>query len=186
MKRMLCVLLTLALLLCGCQSADPTPDETQGTPEEITEEATENETEVEITEIETPGVTLPVVGGEEGNPVAFGDTGCVRVTYNGGVSSVRYITSVDQLPDHEALAAYDEAYFAQKALVVVYETVGSGSVKVGIESIDNGVVTISHELPGDVGTADMATWLLWAEVEAGLDYDWSVANPAVEPNTSTH
>lgn len=181
MKRMLCILLTLALLLCGCQSAALTPDETQGQ----TEEMTENETEVDIIEIETPGVTLPM-GGEDGqDPVAFENTGCVRVAYS-NISSVRYITSADQLPDHEALAAYDDAYFAEKALIVVYETVGSGSVKVGIESIDNGVVTLSHDLPGDVGTADMATWLLWAEVDAGLDYTWSVANPAVQPNTSTH
>uniref|UniRef100_UPI001C9E8AF7 hypothetical protein n=1 Tax=Klebsiella pneumoniae TaxID=573 RepID=UPI001C9E8AF7 len=84
------------------------------------------------------------------------------------------------------LAGYDEAYFVEKALVVVYETVSSGSVQVDIASIDGGVVTLSHEMSGNVGTADMATWLLWAEVDAGLDYTWSVANPAVEPNTSTH
>lgn len=184
MKRLFSILLTMAVLLCGCQSAALTPGETQGQ----TEEATENVTgsELEFTEIETPGVTLPLEGHENEDGISLGATGCVRVSYNGNISSVRYITSVDQLPGNEALKGYDEAYFAEKALVVVYETVGSGSVKVGIESIDNGVVTISHDLPGDVGTADMATWLLWAEVDAGLDYTWSVANPAVEPNTSTH
>lgn len=188
MKRMLCIVLTLALLLCGCQSAAMTPGEPQGQTEEMTEEATENETEVEFTEIETPGVTLPMDEQETGtgNGTALGNTGCVRVSYNGNVSSVRYITSVDQLPDNEALAAYDEAYFAEKALIVVYETVSSGSVKVGIASVKDGIVTLSHDMSGDVGTADMATWLLWAEVDAGLDYTWSVANPAVEPNTSTH
>lgn len=182
MKRMMCMLLTGALLLCGCQNAALAPDRNQ------TEGMTENVTEsqVEFTEMETPGVTLPIGGEENETPVAFGNTGCVRIAYNGGISAVRYITSVDQLPDNEALKAYDEAYFADKALVLVYETVGSGSVEVGIESIENGVVTLSHELPGDVGTADMATWLLWAEVEAGLDYDWTIANPAVQPNTSTH
>ena len=182
MKRMLCIVLTLALLLCGCQSAATTPGETEGQ----TEDMTENETEMEFTEMETPGATLPIVEQETGESISFGETGCVRVTYNSNTSSVRYITSVEQLPDHEALAAYDEAYFAEKALIVVYETVSSGSVKVGIESIENGVVTLFHDLPGDVGTADMATWLLWAEVDAGLDYEWTVANPAVEPNTPTH
>lgn len=186
MKRMLCIVLTLALLLCGCQSAAMTPGETQNQTEEMTEEATEKMTEVEFTEMETPGVTLPGVGqeAETSNGLALGEIGCVRVSYNGNVSSVRYITSVDQLPDHEALAAYDEAYFAEKALIVVYETVSSGSVKVGIASVKDGAVTLSHELPGDAGTADMATWLLWAEVDAGLDYTWTVANPAVKPDTS--
>ncbi|MBQ8236724.1 MAG: hypothetical protein IJZ39_01045 [Oscillospiraceae bacterium] len=188
MKRMLCILLTLVMLLCGCQSAAGAPADTQGQTEEMTEETAENVTQsdVEIMEMETPGVTLPFVEQETGNGIDLGATGCVRVAYNGAISSVRYITSVEQLPDHEALAAYDEAYFADKALIVVYETVGSGSVRVGIESIENGVVTLSHELPGDAGTADMATWLLWAEVDTGLDDTWSVANPAVEPNTSTH
>lgn len=184
MKRMLCIVLTLTLLLCGCQSAAMTPGETQGQ----TEEMTENETEMEFTEMETPGVTLPI-GQQEAltsDGLALGDTGCVRVAYDSNISSVRYITSVEQLPDNEALAAYDEAYFAEKALIVVYETVSSGSVKVGIASVKDGAVTLSHDMPGDVGTADMATWLLWAEVDAGLDYTWSVANPAVEPNTSTH
>lgn len=190
MKRMLCIVLTLALLLCGCQSAAMTPGETQNQTEEVTgkmtEEATENETEVEFIEIETPGVTLPVGKQEAGtsNGLALGNTGCVRVAYNGNVSSVRYITAADQLPDNEALKAYDDAYFAEKALIVVYETTGSGSVEVGIASVKDGAVTLSHDMPGDAGTADMATWLLWAEVDAGLDYTWTVANPAVKPDTS--
>ena len=192
MKRMMCALLVLALLLCGCQSAALPGGETQGQTEEVTEEATEeateNVTEVEFTENETPGVTLPMFEQETGtgNGLALGDTGCVRVSYNGNVSSVRYITSAEQLPDNEALADYDEAYFAEKALIVVYETVGSGSVKVGIASVKDGAVTLSHDMPGDAGTADMATWLLWAEVEQGLDFTWSIANPALEPAGSQY
>ena len=184
MKRMMCMLMASAVLLCGCQSAGLTSGETQAQTEEITENSTE--ATVEFTEIETPGVTLPIVEQETAGSTALGDTGCVRVSYNGNVSSVRYITSLEDLPDNEALAGYDEAYFKTKALVVVLESVSSGSVKVGIESIENGVVTLSHELPGDAGTADMATWLLWAEVDAGLDFDWSVANPALKSNASTY
>jgi hypothetical protein len=29
-------------------------------------------------------------------------------------------------------------------------------------------------MDGDEGTADMATWLLWAELEKGLDYTWRI------------
>lgn len=174
MKRLVCLMLCL-MLLCGCQSA-PVTDET--------EQPTEH---LHMTEVQEPDVTIPKIERETtGETMELGATGCVRVAYNGNVSSVRYITSADQLPDHEALAAYDEAYFETKALVLVKESVSSGSVKVGIASIDDGVVTLSHELPGDAGTADMATWLLWAEVDAGLDFDWSVANPALESEAVTH
>lgn len=199
MKRLLCIALAACLLLCGCRSTGPTPGETENQTEALTEnmtenttqnpteEATENATAVEFVEIETQDVTLPAIGEEPTDETGpMGQTGCVRVGYSGNVSSVRYVTSAEQLPDNDALAAYDEAYFETKALVVVMETVSSGSIRVGIESIENGVVTLSHEMPGQVGTADMATWLLWAEVDAGLDCTWSVANPAVEPNTSSY
>ena len=35
-------------------------------------------------------------------------------------------------------------------------------------------VTLKRTLAGEVGTADMATWMLWAEVEKGLDYSWNL------------
>ena len=176
MKKMLCLILAL-VLLCGCQSTNVDPKEPR--PEGNTENhGTEKETQ-------DPGVTVP----ENEQQITGGNTvhdGCVRVEYTGNISAVCYITSADQLPDHEALAGYDAAYFENKALVLVKETVTSGSVKVGIASIEDGVVTLSHELSGQFGTTDMATWMLWAEVEAGLEYDWSVANPALKLETHTH
>ena len=186
MKRMLCTVLCAAMLLCGCQNAPAANGETQGVTEALTEEMTENVTEpqVNVTEPQTP--TQPFVEQQTQPVTAAPENGCVRVEYNGNVSSVRYITSVDQLPVNEALAAYDEAYFETKALVVVLESVSSGSVRVGIESIENRVVTLSHEMSGDVGTTDMATWLLWAEVEQGMEGQWSVANPALKPNASAY
>ena len=186
MKRMLCTVLCAAMLLCGCQSAPAANGETQGATEALTGEVTENVTESQlaVTEPQTP--TQPFVEQETEPGTAIGETGLVRVAYNGNISSVRYITSVDKLPVNDALSAYDEAYFETRALVVVLESVSSGSVKVGIDSIENGVVTLSHELAGDVGTADMATWLLWAEVEQGLDFEWSVANPALQSNASAY
>lgn len=181
MKRMMCAMLVLVLLLCGCQSAAMPGGENQTQTEAVTEAPTEPT--VEVTLMDPPEVTLPHTGLETqtGEKLDLGPTGCQRVPYTHNVSNVFYVTAVDQLPGYEALQAYDEAYFAEKALLVVLESVGSGSMKVGIESVSNGVVTLSHELPGDVGTADMATWLLWAEVEQGLEFTWSVSNPALEP-----
>lgn len=178
MKRMLCVMMSAALLLCGCQSASVQEGQTQAQTEEATEKTTEET--LAFVEIETPGLTLPTLEQEPDDTLPPAETGCVRITYNGNVSSVRYITRVEDLPDNEALAGYDTAYFEDHALVVVLETTSSGSVYVDIASIEDGVVTLSHEMPAGEGTADMATWLLWAEVEAGLDWTWSVANPAVK------
>lgn len=184
MKRMMCAVMALAMLLCGCQSAALPGGETQAQTENVTETATEALME----SIEAPDVTLPHVSFEtqSGEPMTLGDTGCQRVAYTHNVSKAFYVMDVSQLPDYEALQKYDAAYFENKALLVVLESVGSGSMKVGIESVSDGVVTLSHELPGDVGTADMATWLLWAEVEQGLDYNWTVANPALESQGSQY
>lgn len=184
MKRMMCAIMALAMLLCGCQSAALSSGETQRQTENVTEVVSDPPMET----IEVPGVTLPHVGfeTENGESLTLGGTGCQRVDYTHNVSKVFYVTDVTQLPDYDALRKYDAAYFENKALLVVLESVGSGSMKVGIESVSDGVVTLSHELPGDVGTADMATWLLWAEVEQGLDYNWTVANPALESQGSQY
>lgn len=166
MKRSMCAALVLAVLLCGCESAALSAGETP--------EQTET-----VTETEAAAVTLPRPGFEDESQ-HLDRTGRERVSYTGNVSSVVYVTNAAHLPDYEALQGYDEAYFADRALLVVLETVNSGSVTVDIESVENGVVTLSHAMSGDAGTADMATWLLWTEVEQGLDCTWSVANPALE------
>lgn len=127
-----------------------------------------------------------------GEPVKIDDVGKVRISYTGNRSSVVYVTSASQLPDQEELKKYDDAYFEEHALVLVTETMTSGSVEVGIASVNVsggvGTVTLYHGEPeqGTYNTSDMATWLLWAEVEPGLDCRWVVANPAVEPDTQTH
>ena len=131
-------------------------------------------------------ITLPDIHGEEvsGEPISIYETGKTRITYTQNISNVRYITSASMVPDYEGLEGYDETYFETRALVVVTETVSSGSVQVGIEAITvdgtNAFVTLSHEMSGDAGTADMATWILWAEVDLGLDCQWTVVNAALE------
>ena len=108
---------------------------------------------------------------EDGSYVP-GQVNRLRLTYNGNVSSALYVTSAAQLPDYPELSAYDDAFFKDHALVLVQESVSSGSVEVGIESVSlkddhTAVVTLTHQGPGEeqVGTADMATWLLWTEVD---------------------
>ena len=117
----------------------------------------------------------------------LGEGGKQRIEYTINLSNVRYITSVDQLPEHACFAKFDEQYFQTNALVVVTETVRSGSVNVQIESIqvvgEIAVVTLSHS-SGGPGTGDMAVWFLWVEVEQGLSYQWQVANPAVGNGSS--
>ena len=121
---------------------------------------------------------------QDAGRLAFQNTGSVRVTYSTNISAVRYVSSADQLPGNEALSGYDDAFFETRALILVYETVSSGSIKVDIESIAlseaDAVVTLTHEAQGDATTPVMTTWLVWAEVDRGLELNWSVANPAVE------
>ena len=130
-------------------------------------------------------------GAAPGEPVAIGGTGKVRIDYTGSRSEVRYVTSAEALPDCEGLESYDEAWFQDHALVLVAETVNSGSVKVEIAAITlaDGVASVElfHEMSGDFGTNDMAAWLLWAEVEPGLEeLTWTVINPALSSDSAAY
>ena len=120
-----------------------------------------------------PGLDMPE------SDLVLGEGGRIRLDYIGNRSGVQYITEAGQVPDYEELAGYDEAYFLDKALLVVMVTTGSGSIRteIGAVQIDGGTasVHVSYTMTGDVGTADMATWLMWVEVEAGLDYQWKLA-----------
>lgn len=164
MKKILCLLLAV-LLLTGCQRPAV--------------ETTQVPTQAQIPE-STPGVTVPDV--DQAKPqdgkLTFANPGKVRITYTGNASNIRYITSVDQLPDEEALAGYDEAFFENHALLIVVDTVSSGSVRLELEEIrvegKNAIVSLKRTMEGEIGTSDMATWMLWAEVEQGLDYTWQI------------
>ena len=118
----------------------------------------------------------------------LGESGKERVPYTINLSNARYITSVDMLPDNACFSKFDEAYFQEKALLLVTETVRSGSVDVEIESVkieeSTATITLSHSGAGGVGTGDMAVWLLWVEVEKDLVLNWVVANPSVGSGTS--
>ena len=183
MKKMICLMLSLVFLLTGCRSAGTAPshEATQPSPSETTAPAATDPTVTTDAE-ETTAVTQPTVGA-----VMMGQTGKLLIDYTGNRSGIRYVTDPTQLPDYPELAAYDEAYFRDHGLLLVTETVTSGSVNVEIQSIvtENGfaTVTLDHKIPAGLGTADMATWLLWVEVDAGLDLTWVLANPALKPDT---
>lgn len=161
MQKILCLLLGLCLLT-GCQSRELV-DETVA--------ETKPSAEVSLPE-EADGSKLP------GERLAFSNPGKARVPYTGIRSYAEYVTSPDQLPQEEVFKSYDQAYFENHALVLVMETVSSGSVQLELDGLylQEGTVTVTlkRAMPGQVGTADMATWLLWAEVEKGLDYSWTL------------
>ena len=152
MKRIFAILLAAAMLLSGCTTSGGG----------------------ETTEPTQPETTVAALEG----PISFANAGKVKIPYDGKPGYVRYITSPDQLPDHEDLAAFDEVFFRTHAMVLVVETVNSGSIQLEIESIvlENGVATVNlaRELKGEVGTSDMATWMIWAVVPAGLDCQWAL------------
>lgn len=190
MRKLICLLLSVLCLVClfsACRSAaDPSGSQTP----------TESTGPVDTTPSETTGATLPgedtqpestgtaLLPGGDGEVITLGQTGKLRIPYTTARSGVRYITDPSQLPDYPELEGYDEAYFRDHALLLVTETVTSGSVNVEIASVlvENGIaaVTLDHQIPEGMGTADMATWLLWVEMDAGLEYSWTLTNPAVK------
>lgn len=174
-KRLLIPVCLAACLLTGCGL--------------LREEETQPPTTLNpVEDTSRPDFGDQVIGGDTaGDPVSQEVQGKARLTYEGNESSVRYVTSPDQLPDCEALQKYDNAYFETHALVLVTQSVSSGSLEVSIKAIKKteggyGVV-LSYGEPGkdQVGTTDMATWLLWAEVEQGQDGTWEIVNPALTP-----
>lgn len=180
MKKLICLLLSLLLLLTGCRSAGPARSDAANQPSESeTTQATEPSWDT------GPSQDTTVIRPADA-PVTMGQTGKLRIAYTGNRSGIRYITDPSQLPDYPELAGYDEAYFQERGLLLVTETVTSGSVNVQVQSIvvENGVaiVTLDHKLPTGLGTTDMATWLLWVEVDAGLDLTWVLSDPALKPD----
>lgn len=109
---------------------------------------------------------------------------CNRVTWNENIrNSAQLISSPEELStllhryslesSEEPFSAFDEAWFETFSLVAVTLTENSGSVthQAGDLSYGDGVlsVSISRTIP-DVGTCDMAAWLLLIETDlTGID-----------------
>lgn len=81
---------------------------------------------------------------------------------------------------NEAVSEYDDSFFAEHSLILAYVTAGSGSLRFDIRDVCRddsslclNVVQTNHP---EAGTADMAGWLVMAEVldkelESVTDYD---------------
>lgn len=193
MKKMFCILLALTMLLAGCRSAgggttvpstEPSPKPSTDTTPASTGGTEPRETTFPSLPESTFGID-PILGELEGELLPFENAGKVRLNYEGNRSYVRYVTSVEDLPPEGSWTGYDEEYFETKALLIVVETLNSGTIQVELESIivdgDTAYVNVSRTMDGDVGTSDMATWMLWAEVEKGLEYDWTLLNASRLP-----
>lgn len=172
-NRILAWLLVLCLCLGACGQKSQTP-EGESTPSSG-----------------SPDPSIPTVTRgpmDLGKTVDFELAGKRMVPYTVNMSVVRYIDAPEKLPDHEELAQYDAAWFEDHALLLIYETVRSTATEVGIESIllEDGCaqITLTHTPKAAQGTTVMTTWLLWAEVDAGLVHSWNVTNPMVENETS--
>lgn len=72
----------------------------------------------------------------------------------------------------DVMDQYDEAFFTDKAMYLVFLEVGTGSAVTSIEKVqlagDRVVVQPAVEMPGEgeFGTADMAYWAWFVEVDA--------------------
>lgn len=129
-------------------------------------------------------------------PVSLESPQTLRIDYQQGTpNSITYISSTEQLRTYglygsEKLAAYDEAFFDSKALVLVKYTVNSGSAKLQLDHairVSN-IVSVSIDAQtSDFGTTDMATWLLWAEVDPSLrDCQWVLEAAQTNPAGVTY
>lgn len=171
----------LALVLTGCQSSRQS--ETTGPASDL--RGTESSESIHVT---LPGSNL--LETQKGESLSFGAQDQLRIGYNMDINGVRYVTNAEDLPDYAKFEKYDEAWFQDHALVLVTETVSSGSIQVSIGSISvedgTAAVTLLHERQGENGTMDMATWLIWAEVDAGLDYRWTLVNPAMQSDAEKY
>ena len=116
----------------------------------------------------------------------LGEQQAIRVSYSedSGAPSAIILTGADSLSDYlrttpeaeSLIAAYSEDYFAHHSLLLVRVTEGSGSIRHEILALTGSTVTVRRIVP-EVGTCDMASWLLVAEVPSMFD---DRSTPAVE------
>ncbi len=67
----------------------------------------------------------------------------------------------------DAIALYDDAFFAEHDLLMAILEEGSGSIRHQVTDIKDGIVEIEHLVP-EVGTCDMAEWHLLIPIPKGM------------------
>jgi len=110
---------------------------------------------------------------QPGTDIAF-EVQYIRTAYSGTHSAaVATIESVDELTRYypypadngSSIEKYSGDFFADKYLVIVLAVESSGSNRHIVESVDEtGEIIISRLLP-EIGTADMAEWLIIIELD---------------------
>ena len=71
----------------------------------------------------------------------------------------------------EAMEIYNSDFFAESFLVLLFFREGSGSIRHRVDSVsDDGSIVISRLLP-EMGTADMAQWHIFIEIDVSLACD---------------
>lgn len=93
----------------------------------------------------------------------------------------------DEIPSfNKATEGYDDAFFENNSLLMIYVTSGSGSLRYGVSgvSIENGELCVHVKLTNnpEIGTCDMAGWLIAVEIEDGtvrscISFDADFVNP---------
>ena len=78
--------------------------------------------------------------------------------------------SYDEMPSfQEATAPYDDAFFAENTLMAIYVPADSGSWRYGVDQVfcdgTSFCVHVKRTDSADVGTADMAGWLVTVAVQ---------------------
>lgn len=160
-KRIFALILAMCLLLAGCA---PAGQETQGSTHPSAGEETH----------EAPDLGLKI---------AFTELGNINLTHSVNVSYAVYVTRAEDVPNYAQFSEFDEAWFENHALLLIYESVASRNVQVSVESIlkdgETARITLAHETDASAGAALKVTKLVWLEVEQGLQFSWIIENPAL-------
>lgn len=184
MKRIIsifCMSALMSLSLIGCASGG-----SEGDPMVGEKTSSIPQTTKKVSGFATGDVS---VGAEY---IAMDNENQMRKTELASMNSIECVTSMDQLKKYAWIAnglldSYEESFFEDKALVFATITVTSGSTKLsfGDAKVVNNVVLlgIKTERP-TLGTNDMATFLLWAEMDQKYaDCTWQFADKYLQDNT---
>lgn len=170
---------------CAPDSAQPAPEPAPGaTPEDPCDSPLSPEANYAGMPSAAVGATEP----EEPRNCFFQNQQNVRITWDAAADapSARILGSVDSLAEFAAqfpendltqlMETYDAEYFAENRLLAVMVEEGSGSISHSIapQGLYRDEVEIVRDVP-EVGTCDMAAWIIFAEVDAMFE-DGDVLN----------
>lgn len=125
--------------------------------------------------------------------LSFQNEDKTKLTYDLNRSEATIIQNVSDLNAYKNIGAfdkYDAAFFENSSLLLITQTTRSGSIGVSVDSISTDGQTLkiklAYDVP-DIGTADMATWLIWVEIDNAYNgYTCEIINPAVKSGLSVY